>query len=79
MTFFEVEYTSDDYYDCYPHKVGIYPTFEKAMEKATELSNGEYPPAEIDIWQWELVKNEYKTTRNWHKNRHDDAFKEVAK
>ncbi|KIN49128.1 hypothetical protein JS609_02801 [Bacillus subtilis] len=79
MTFFEVEYTSDDYYDCYPHKVGIYPTFEKAMEKAIALSNGENPPAEIDIWQWELAKNEYNTTRNWHKNRHEDDFKEVAK
>ncbi|MEC1479268.1 hypothetical protein [Bacillus haynesii] len=77
MTFFEVEYTSDDYYDCYPHKIGIYPTFEKAMQKATELVNGEYPPAEIDIWQWELKKDEYVKIKNWNKSEFDADFKEV--
>ncbi|KIN46822.1 hypothetical protein B4145_2792 [Bacillus subtilis] len=41
------------------------------------MSNGEYPPAEIDIWQWELKKNEYVKIKNWNKHEFDADFKEV--
>ncbi|TWK23053.1 hypothetical protein CHCC20372_3460 [Bacillus paralicheniformis] len=47
------------------------------MEKARELVNEKYPPAEIDIWQWELKKDEYVTIKNWNKSEFDADFKEV--